>query len=324
LTGPLYLLKFVGENYIFGAMGRRKLTIEECKKLAIHRKGKCLEDIYINSDTKMKWECEKGHIWKAIFDSIKNQETWCPVCGGSFPLTLEYCQELAKQNKGECLSEIYINSGAHLKWRCEEGHEWDSCLDAIKWSKSWCPYCANRGPITLFDCQKLAQEKKGFCLDNQYINLHTLMNWKCEKDHIWKNSFLHIKHDDQWCPVCNIGKTEKLVKEIFERKFKANFEKVRPSWLHSGKGNMELDGYNENLKIAFEYQGRQHFEFVPEFHKTKREFLNLKRRDKLKKLLCKQEGIKLFIIKTVPTNSKPEKIISFINQEINYQLNLLK
>ena len=41
-----------------------------------------------------------------------------------------------------------------------------------------------------------------------------------------------------------------------------NFDKVRPYWLEC----LELDGYNEKLQIAFEYQGIQHFEYTPIFH----------------------------------------------------------
>jgi GR25 family glycosyltransferase involved in LPS biosynthesis len=34
---------------------------------------------------------------------------------------------------------------------------------------------------------------------------------------------------------------------------------------------MELDGYNEALKLAFEYHGKQHFEFIEHFHKNHEE-----------------------------------------------------
>ena len=54
--------------------------------------------------------------------------------------------------------------------------------------------------------------------------------------------------------------------------------------------------YNKDLKLAFEYNGRQHYKFIPFFHKTYSEFLNLQENDRIKKKLCKKNGITLIII----------------------------
>jgi len=57
----------------------KKLNIEEMQKLAKERGGKCLSKKYINNRTKLEWECEKGHIWKATLGTIK-RGSWCPIC----------------------------------------------------------------------------------------------------------------------------------------------------------------------------------------------------------------------------------------------------
>jgi len=59
---------------------------------------------------------------------------------------------------------------------------------------------------------------------------------------------------------------------------------------------MELDGYNKELEIAFEYQGGQHYKFVKGFHKTKENYFKLVERDKLKQEVCKEHNIDLIII----------------------------
>ena len=52
-------------------MGGKKILIEDCHKLAELKGGKCLSTEYVYHQFKLKWECSKGHIWDAVFSSIK-------------------------------------------------------------------------------------------------------------------------------------------------------------------------------------------------------------------------------------------------------------
>lgn len=69
-------------------------------------------------------------------------------------------------------------------------------------------------------------------------------------------------------------------------------ENHRPPWLDG----MELDFYIEELRIAIEVQGQQHFQFVPFFHKDYDDFNAQQERDKDKAMLCRKNGIQLFHI----------------------------
>ncbi len=60
---------------------------------------------------------------------------------------------------------------------------------------------------------------------------------------------------------------------------------------------LELDAYFSKLKLAFEYMGKQHYEWIKFFHKTEEEFKVQQYRDKCKKKLCKMLGITLIRIK---------------------------
>lgn len=57
--------------------------------------------------------------------------------------------------------------------------------------------------------------------------------------------------------------------------------------------DLQLDIYIPNLKIAFEYQGYQHYIYPNFYHKSLNKFINLVERDKRKKELCNQRGITL-------------------------------
>ena len=59
--------------------GLQRGNIEDMKKIAESKGGKCLSERYINLDTKLEWQCEKGHLWGAIPSSIK-RGSWCPKC----------------------------------------------------------------------------------------------------------------------------------------------------------------------------------------------------------------------------------------------------
>jgi len=123
-----------------------KLTIEQMQDLAKKRGGICLSKEYIDTDTKLKWQCMEGHIWEATPYHIKNRESWCPKCGvirtaNLKRKTIEEMQELARKKDGKCLSKNYIHTHSKLTWQCKEGHVWDATSHMIK-RGTWCPTCA--------------------------------------------------------------------------------------------------------------------------------------------------------------------------------------
>lgn len=77
------------------------------------------------------------------------------------------------------------------------------------------------------------------------------------------------------------------------------FPKCRPDFLRNeitGGHNLELDCYNEDLKIGIEYNGEQHYRYIPYFHKNKDAFYNTKYRDDIKKRLCEQNRVRLIVV----------------------------
>lgn len=64
--------------------GNVKGTIEEMRVLAYKAGGRCLSAEYVNSKTKLQWQCEMGHIWWAAPSLIKGSKnrkgSWCREC----------------------------------------------------------------------------------------------------------------------------------------------------------------------------------------------------------------------------------------------------
>ena len=113
------------------------------------------------------------------------------------------------------------------------------------------------------------------------------------------------------------SKGELECRNVIESIFKKPFPKCRPDFLKNqvtgGNYNLELDCFNSQLKIGVEYNGSQHYNFIPYFHKNKEAFENQKYRDFMKRTLCEKNGILLI---EVPYTIKIENIKKYIIQEL--------
>lgn len=117
-------------------------SIHDLIALAKSKGGQCLSNSYLGATAKHVWICKEGHEWESSWDSIKNADTWCPVCCGNVILNpLLELQEIAKAKGGKCLSTEYLGSRVKLRFRCAIGHEWNAAPTHIRCSGSWCPWC---------------------------------------------------------------------------------------------------------------------------------------------------------------------------------------
>tara|TARA_Y100001972_G_scaffold65601_1_gene79966 strand:+ start:33 stop:1283 length:1251 start_codon:yes stop_codon:yes gene_type:complete len=51
------------------------------QEYAVEREGKLLSTEYLNSKSKYRWQCSKGHTWERSWNSTKQRGLWCPHCG---------------------------------------------------------------------------------------------------------------------------------------------------------------------------------------------------------------------------------------------------
>lgn len=142
---------------------------------------------------------------------------------------------------------------------------------------------------------------------DDYKTAYSPMLVECNNGHKYtatKNNFVAGKR----CPDCKTNINEHITVETISYLLDKPFEKIRPDWLKSKSGfNLELDGYNEELKLGVEYQGEQHYNFHKYFHRTKKNFEEYKKRDQEKLNLCGQQGVRLIEVPyTVPTEDIPK------------------
>ncbi|CAG8772214.1 4540_t:CDS:2, partial [Racocetra fulgida] len=128
----------------------RRVGLDLARNIARSKNGECLSDKYINIPTPLQWRCRQGHIWHAVLNSIKNQNSWCSQCAERSKLDINIAKEIAlkkdgkcnaklsieeaikiaTKNKGLCLSETYNDAHTKLKRQCEKKHEWYATLNS--------------------------------------------------------------------------------------------------------------------------------------------------------------------------------------------------
>ena len=120
-------------------------------------------------------------------------------------------------------------------------------------------------------------------------------------------------------PNCSFkdSKGEIACREYLQNRFQRPFPKRRPKFMFNSVtgSNLELDMFNKELRIACEYNGRQHYEYVPYLHGNKKEnFYGQKYRDNMKREICQKLGI--FLIE-VPYTVKEKDIPDFLEKELS-------
>jgi len=298
----------------------RKIGIEQCKKLAMVKGGRCLSTEYVDIFAKLCWQCEKGHEWCASLASIKYH--WCPTCArervdiARREKGIEPCKQYAVERGGLCLSPDYVDIKKKLRWQCAEGHGWVADFDHVK-RGHWCPICAKerhrlrcvseRSGIE--QCKEYAITKGGACLSVEYLNGHTKLRWQCANGHEWDAPWNSVQRG-HWCNYCNIYLMEGMCRVIFETIYGRHFPKSRP--FKRPESLLELDGYCKELNLAFEYDGYQ--------HRTGKIFgcqeidSSIFERDRQKNIQCEERGIRLIRISDIETTR--ESVVDVIMRKL--------
>jgi hypothetical protein len=118
----------------------KRLGIDAMRALAARHDGRCLSDRYANNETKLEWECAKGHRWRAAPAPIAAGH-WCAQCArDARKLGIERMREIAAERGGQCISDTYVDSSTRLEWECARGHRWLAKPKTIT-QGHWCARC---------------------------------------------------------------------------------------------------------------------------------------------------------------------------------------
>lgn len=293
----------------------QKLSLEIARKEAVKNGGECLDTEYTNCKAPMTWKCQKGHVFKATINRVRSGNTWCKKChDDSMRHDISLAHAVAKKKGGICHSTEYVNLETPLTWECTEGHIWDARLGNVM-NNTWCNTCVmvKRRQRSLDRVYRWVKLLGGSIVTpREEIPLEIKANavyvqFRCVQKHIFGHT-LQVVYRGTWCPKCRF-KSEEKCREIFDRIYSLPFPK---KYLQCMKG-LELDGYCKELNIAFEYDGKQHTEYVPFFHRNgQADLVKQQERDKYKDELCIANAIALIRIPHTFSYTEPQKLEEYI------------
>lgn len=272
-------------------------------------------------------ECSEGHTWRVSYTSLVTAGSWCQQChlnsmvaNRSYHkrLTIDHFRKLAQERGGRCLSTSYSGVGSLLDYKCANGHLF-SQLAGVTNLGCWCPTCAiseraDKKRASIQEIRAEASRRGGSCLSTSYDVPRAPLEWHCgNPDHsLWKARWHKVKLG-QWCPQCASGFGERVARLLFQDLFQTEFPKVRPRWLKSPKrGLLELDGYNEGLRVAFEHHGRQHYSRDRYYMKSSEDLRYRKELDGIKRERCEEQGIVLIEIPEIGGILPLDKVADFV------------
>lgn len=101
---------------------RCRLSFDFIKNEFEKRNFILLEDKYINSRTKMKYKCDKGHENYTTYGNFSNNRK-CPDCSNLKKHTFKFVKNEFEKIGYNLLETEYINANTKMKYICDKGHK---------------------------------------------------------------------------------------------------------------------------------------------------------------------------------------------------------
>ncbi len=234
----------------------------------------------------------------------RRKKTPCLKCSKREPYTTDSIKMEISLAGGTYLGGEVTGKYSTVRMQCPTcDREIEKTAHDIRRSPKTCKHCRllksqatrQKKLNNLGRAHRIAKIRGGKCLTfHGPVKASDKVLWQCKFGHEWESTINSVICQKTWCPDCAISRGERTIRVLLEECFKQPFPQAKPDWLY--KTQMHLDGYNQGLKIAFECQGRQHYEFTKQFHKTDEDLIHQKERDKRKAELCAQNGVKLLVV----------------------------
>lgn len=237
----------------------------------------------------------------------KNKAYGCKECHGLWR---------DRENKIEKIKQFYDivytyvkNTHTYYHVRCKEcGHERDTSLNNLM-AHLDCGCKTN--VLRNRTAQEFIDEANRYynnelALMSDYIDqIHKVLLRHLPCGLIWEVRPADIIHGRSHCPKCRTKESagEQKIKNILDS-FNIKYFQQYPL-----KDSRQLfDFFLPDYNLTIEYNGRQHYEYIPFFHKTQDGFKNQLERDEKKRLYCKQNNISLLEISYKQDNDIEEII----------------
>ena len=297
----------------------KKLTTEEFIEKAKKKYGNKYDysDVeYVSAKTKIRITCPIHGKFELSPEKFLNNKYGCYQCSietrsSKRKIGLNNFIKKAKEihgDKYDYSKVVYVNNRTKVCIICpQHGEFWQTPDSHLRKNSNGCDKCANSHKAktktkTTEQFIKEARQVHGDKYNYSKVNYENCFKQVCiicpKHGEFWQTPDNHLQN--KGCPHCLESKLEENVrKKLNIKNIEFSFQKTF-DWLKFDK-KLKLDFYLPSYKIGIECQGLQHFKSVKWFG-GKNGFKDSIKRDKLKKKLCEEHGIKIFYYSNLGIN----------------------
>lgn len=288
----------------------KKTTQEDYLKICENKFGNKFDlskVVYTNTNTKIIIGCPDHGEVTVSAGQFKRSKYGCPYCGGTKNLTQEMFSKLIpeKHKQEYDLSKIlYETRQSYITVGCKLHGDFDIIADNFVIGQG-CPKCryiksanSKRGNIEdiLESFREIHNDKYKYEQIEPYESrLKTRIKIICPNHGDFIQP-IDRHYNGHGCPTCSSSKGELLVEKILI-KHNIIYEKEKvflDCRNHLTNKPLRFDFYLSEINVCIEYNGRQHYEEIPDFFDP---LEDTQYRDKIKEDYCESKNIDLIIIK---------------------------
>lgn len=283
---------------------RRTISLEQLKTMFSALKLEVIRELSPRGrERRLEFKCLKcGTVFAASPHAKLHNKTGCKKCGmqlvgRKLSISLPELDERLKK-KGVVRVGDFVSTHANMKvkyLRC--GHSLEMTPNSVFRAQS-CPKCAGHVRVTKDEYIDFARQFNGV-LVVQGGGVSEKSLWRCEMEHEFEGAYSDMKYHNRFCPRCFSSHSEEVTRTLAEHLLGVPFPKKK---LKSLRGDqrypLELDMYNEDLKLAIEHHGEQHYKPQKNWGGAKA-FRLIQERDQERRLGCEKLGIKLLEVRSL-------------------------
>lgn len=244
----------------------------------------------------------------------KNKIAGCSKCNGLRAKNERNITEL--KEKYEILDNTR-NKNGQMQYTCKCkkcGRVSTHCLQSFINNKCRCESPGNHYTESEFKDILFQQRGNEYTLVSPFLGVNKKSLFKHACGFVWSTTPAHILYNKNGCPKC-CKKQSKKCKIIETQLQKLNIPYEKEKFLENSLQRFDFYFEVGEQKYAIEYNGEQHYKYIPFFHGCDIEnFKKYQERDQKKSIYCKNNNIKLIIIPYTFTN---DEIKIFINKLFN-------
>lgn len=267
-----------------------------------------LSNVYENALTPLKCKCNLcGYKWVSNWARLQ-RGCGCIKCSyessarRSRLSLIEVKTRLRSLNRSISITSTkYTNNQSKLALSCHKcGYEWKSSWASLSQGVG-CPQCAGNLPLSLSEIRRRLKKTTPTVriLSGAYTNVDSVFKCKCTTcKHIWQQSWKSLQ-GGRGCPHCDNydSRFERIVRNQAELLTGLKFSKARPAFTKGrGRQSLEIDCYNEELKLGIEPNGPHHYRLCYHNRFNPKLLQAQKRRDWRKRYQCWYHGVKLISV----------------------------